>query len=485
MSEPTLKQKTVKGMGWSAIEQVSRMGVSFIVGIVLARILSPDEYGLIGVLTIFISIFNFIVDSGFTNALIRKKDISDIDYQTVFILNLGGSVFMSSILFLSAPLIGEFFHREELISLTRVMSIIVIINALALVQRTRMTKNIDFKSQTKITLISSILSGIIGIIMAIMGCGVWALVAQQIIGSTISTLLLWFYNRWIPKLQFSVESFKELWGFSWKLLVSGIINTAWNEAYQVVIGKVYTPATLGLYTRANQFCQMFSMNINNNVQRVSFPVLASIQDDRVRLKNAYARVIKSTMLPAFVLMLGLAATAKPMILFLLGEKWIGCAPFLQLLCFSSMLYPLHALNLNMLQVQGRSDLFLKLEIIKKIIGIGPILLGIFVDIYWMIGSSVLTGFFAYYLNAYYSGPYLDYSIKEQVKDILPSFSVALIMSIPVYVMSFLPLTPYLLFPLQIVVGGVIVITICELKQLTEYLEIKGIVMPMINRIVKK
>lgn len=485
MAEQNLKQKTVKGMGWSAIDQVSRMGIQFIVGIVLARLLSPDEYGLIGILTIFITVFTFVCDSGFTNALIRKKDARDIDYSTVFYVNLGLSVVMALALFLCAPLIANFFGRSELISLTQVLSSVVVINALAIVQRARLTKAVDFKTQTKITLISSVISGTVGITMAYMGFGVWALVGQLITAQTTNTALLWIYNRWLPKLEFSIQSFKEMWNFGWKLLVSGLIDTTWTEIYQVVIGKCYTPATLGLYTRATQFTKMFSSNLNGVIQRVSFPVLAEMQDDKVRLKNGYKRVIRCTMLPTFVLMLGLAACAKPMVLFLIGEKWLGCVPFIQLVCFSSMLYPLHSLNLNMLQVQGRSDLFLRLEIIKKCVAVGPLLLGIFIDIYWMIGGSVLTGFFAYYLNAYYSGPFLNYSIKEQVKDILPSFLVAVSMAIPVYAMSYLPVTAYALFPLQIVIGAILVITICETKKLPEYLEIKGIVIPMINKIIKR
>ena len=471
-------------MGWSTIDNFSKMGIQFVVGIVLARMLSPDEYGLIGILTIFISIFTFICDSGFTNALIRKKDIQEIDYSTVFYVNLVLSIFMSLALFLSAPLISRFFDRHELIALTRAMSIIVIINALAIVQRARMTRKVDFKTQTKITIISVIISGFAGIVSAYYGLGVWALVIQQLTVNFISTITFWIFNRWVPKLEFSIQSFKEMWSFGWKLLVSGLIDTAWKEIYQVVIGKCYTSATLGLYTRSLQFCNMFSSNLNSVIQRVSYPVLSSIQDDRVRLKYAYQRVIKATMLPTFVLMLGLAASAKPMILFLLGYKWLGCVPFIQLLCLSQMLYPLHSLNLNILQVQGRSDLFLKLEVIKKFIAVGPIILGIFIDIYWMIGGSVLTGFFAYYLNAYYSGPFLNYTIKEQIKDILPSFTVATIMAILVYAMSYMPLTPYVLFPLQIIVGVIIIIVICEKKNLSEYHDIKCIVTPMISKIIK-
>lgn len=481
MAEESLKNKTVKGMGWSALENVTRLGITFVVSIVLARLLSPEEYGLIGILTIFIAIFNAIVDSGFTNALIRKQDATDTDYSTVFYTNLILSVVLAAVLFFCAKPISVFFERPELVSLTQVMSSVVIINALSIVQRVRTTKAIDFKTQTKITFISSIGSGIIGIALAYMGYGVWALVGQQISNQFLTTLLFWFYNKWMPKLVFSWASFKEMWAFGSKLLASGLIDTAWKEVYQVVIGKCYSPATLGLYTRAKQFADLCSSNLTSVVQRVSYPVLSSIQDDRARLKGAYQRVIKTTMLPTFVLMLGMAACAGPMIYVLIGEQWLECVPMLQIICTYGMLYPLHALNLNMLQVQGRSDLFLKLEIIKKVIAVGPLLLGVFGDIYWMLSGTFFTGIISYYLNAYYSGPYLNYSIKEQVKDILPSLGVALAMAVPVYAMSFIPLNPFILLPLQIVVGAVITLVICEATKLPEYMELKGIV----NSLIKK
>lgn len=484
MAEDSLKSKTVHGLGWSAIDNVSRIGVSFIVSIVLARLLSPDEYGLIGILTIFISVFNAIVDSGFTNALIRKKNATDTDYSTVFYVNLVVSVFMATALFFCARPIASFFGRRELVALTQAMSCIVVINALCIVQKARTTKAIDFKTQTKITLVSAIISGIIGIAMAYMDYGVWALVGQQISCQIITTVLFWVYNKWFPSLVFSWESFREMWSFGWKLLVSGLIDTLWKEIYQVVIGKCYAPATLGLYTRARQFSDLCSTNLTSIIQRVSYPVLSSIQDDKVRLREAYKKVIRTTMLPTFVLMYGMAAVAKPMIIVLIGEKWLGCVGFLQIICIYGALYPLHAINLNMLQVQGRSDLFLKLEIIKKIINIGPLLLGIFVDIYLMVGSSIITSCISYYLNAYYSGPFLNYSIKEQVKDILPSLGVAVGMAIPVWAMSYAPLNAFVLLPLQIVVGAIIVIAICEIKKLPEYIEIKGIAMPLINKIIR-
>lgn len=481
----SLKQKTVKGTAWSFVDTFSSQGITFVVGLVLARLLTPEEYGLIGIIAIFIAVFNSIVDSGFSNALIRKTDAKDIDYNTVFITNLGLSVLLFVAMYLAAPAIASFFNQPQLEPLSKVMASVVIINAFAIIQRTILVKKIDFKTQTKVSLISSITSGVIGIVMAFTGFGVWALVGQQISRQLLNTIFLWVFAKWFPSLQFSIQSFRELFGFGWKLLASGLIDTVWREIYQVVIGKYYSAASLGQYTRAHQFGSIFSSNLNSVVQRVSYPVLSSIQDDKERLKSAYKRVIKTTMLITFILMLGLAAVARPMILVLVGEQWLPCVPFLQIICFSMMLYPLHALNLNMLQVQGRSDLFLRLEIIKKVIAIGPLMLGIFIDIYWMLIGSVFTGLIAYYLNAYYSGPFLKYSIWEQVKDVVPSFLIALSMALPVYSLSYLTVSPFLLLPIQILVGAILVILVCETTGNLEYKELKQIANSGINKIKKK
>lgn len=482
----SLKDKTVTGVGWSAIDTVSRFGISFVVGIILARLLSPDEYGLIGILTIFINLFDVIVDGGFTNALIRKKNVTNDDYSTAFYTNLVLSILLAALLYACAKPIAHFFEREELVSLTRVMSTVVVINALAIVQKTRLTKQINFRLQTKITIVATVASGVIGISMAYMGYGVWALVAQQISNYLIVTILLWFYNQWFPKLNFSWNSFKDLWGFGWKLLVSGLLGSISDDIYHAVIGKSFAPRTLGYYSRAQQFSSLFSNNISTIVKRVSFPVLSTIQDNPIRLKSGYQRVIRVTMLPTFILMLGMAACAKPLILCLLGEKWLISAYFLQIICFTAMMNPLHALNLNAIIVVGRSDLTLKLKIMKTALAIIPITMGIvFGNIYWMIVGSVIINFFAYYLNTYYSGPLLNYPITQQIKDVLPSLGVALSMAIPVYTLSFLSIMPFVILPVQIVVGALILYVVCEKTKLPEYIEIKQIIIQYLSKFKHK
>ena len=478
----SLKQKTVKGVGWSFADNIANQGVTFLVSLVLARLITPEEYGLIGIITIFIAVFNSIVDSGFSNALIRKNDIKEIDYSTVFITNMVLSDVLFIVFFFLAEPIADFFSQPLLKPLTQVMGSIVIINAFAIVQRTILTKNIDFKTQTKASVISSVVSGIVGMAMAFMGYGVWSLVGQQLSRAFLYTSSLWLYNHWLPRMRFSWNSFRELFGFGWKLMVSALIDTIWREIYQVVIGKCYTAAALGQYTRAQQFGSVFSSNLTTVIQRVSYPVLSSMQGDKLRMKEGYRRVIKITMLVTFVLMLGLAAIAQPMILVLVGDQWLIAADLLPVICFNMMLYPLHSLNLNMLQVEGRSDLFLKLEIIKKVIAVIPLLMGIFISIYWMLWGSVITGFFAYYLNSYYSGKLLNYSIVSQIKDILPSFGISVVMAVITYSVSLLPWSPFVLLPLQLVIGASVTLVLCEWFNLAEYRELKSVTCSVLQKI---
>lgn len=476
----SLKAKTVRGTIWSGIDSIAGQGITFLVGLVLARLLTPQEYGLIGYITIIVAILNSIVDSGFSNALIRKKDAGEIDYNTTFIFNLVLSLLMAGVMIVTAGPISRFFNEPELVPLIRVMSAIVVINAAAIVQRTTLTKRVDFKTQTKVSLIASATSGVVGIGMALSGMGVWSLVGQQLSRQLLNTVFLWIFNRWIPTLQFSWRSFRELFGFGWKLMVSGLIDTTWKEIYQLVIGKCYTTETLGQYTRGKQFSDIFSSNMTTIIQRVSYPVLSSVQDERTRLKEGYRKIIKVSMLLSFVLLFGLGAVAEPLLYVLIGGQWSEAARYLQIIVFSACLYPLHAINLNMLQVQGRSDLFLKLEIVKKIIAIGPILLGVFISIEWMLWGSVLIGLFAYWLNSFYSGKMIDYGSLAQLRDIAPSFGVAFVMMAALYALTLTELPPVALLAVQLIAGAGITIGLCELLRLEEYYELKNIVIGLLR-----
>ena len=471
----SLKNRTIKGTFWSAADAFLGQGVTFAIGICLARLLTPADYGLIGICTIFTVVLTGIVDSGFSNALIRKRTVNEEDYNTMFITNMVMSLFVYALLWFCAPLIAHFFDRSELTSLTRATGLILVFQALSITQVTILTKRIDFKTKTKASVVAAIASGGIGIGMAFMGFGVWSLVGQQLSNKLVYSICLWYLNRWCPNLNFSWDSFHYMWGFGWKMMLSGLLNNIWNQLYQVVVGKCYSPAILGQYTRSKEYAQLFSANFTSIIQRVTYPVLAEVQDDKERMIAAYRRVIKTSMFVTTVCMFFLGAVAEPFIYCLIGPQWYEAATYLPLICVSMSLYPLHAINLNMLQVQGRSDIFLYLEIIKKIVSIGPLCLGIFVNIYWMLVGSIVAGMISFFLNSYYTGRNLNYSSWHQIRDIAPSYIVAATIAISVYYLKDLTLNYYVIFFIQVAVGALVFFVVCETTKIHEYLEFKSIV----------
>ena len=321
MPEESLKSKTVKGTFWSAADAFLGQGMTFLVGLVLARLLSPDEYGLIGIVTIFTTILLGFVDSGFSNALIRKHDVSDDDYSTLFYFNLFVSIIMYALLYVGAPTIAIFFDRIQLISLTRVIGLLLVFQALSIVQYTILSRRIDFKTKTKASVISALFSGVIGIGMALSECGVWSLVAQLLSRQLTYSICLWLLNKWWPKLKFSIKSFMYMWGFGWKLLLSGFLDRVWAQLYQAVVGKYYSPSTLGQYTKASEFANVFSSNFTSIIQRVSFPALSQVQDEKERLIFGYRKVIKTTMFVTTIILFFLGAVSKPLIYCMIGPQW--------------------------------------------------------------------------------------------------------------------------------------------------------------------
>jgi len=481
----SLKQKTISGLTWSFIDNFSNIGIQFIIGIILARILSPKEFGLIGMITVFISISQSFIDSGFSNSLIRKNNCTQKDYSTVFYFNLIiGVVFYTLLFFLAVP-ISNFFNEPKLIEIIRILGIVLIISSFSIIQRAILTKRVDFKLQTKISIISSIVSGAIAIYMAYSGYGVWSLVWKTIVATLTTSTLLWFWNNWHPQFIFNFKVLVEHFKFGYKLLLSGLINTLYLNVYYLIIGKFFSAVELGYYTRAEQFSNLPSSNITGVINRVSYPVLSQLQDEPLKLKSGYKKLIKTTMFISFVLMIGMAAIAKPLILTLIGVKWASSIIYLQLLCFSAMLYPLHALNLNILNVKGRSDLFLKLEIIKKIVAIPIIFVVIFLGVKAMIFGFIILSFAAYFLNAHWSGKLINYSIKEQILDIIPSFLLSLFMGLIVFSLEYVvPLKPLYLLLLQFSLGAFLTIFFSKLFKLEGYMEIKEIIIskfPSLNK----
>lgn len=485
MAETSLKNKTVRGVGWSAIDAFLGHGVTFIVGLVLARLLTPDEYGLIGIVTIFTTILLGFVDCGFANSLIRKPKVTEDDYNTMFIVNMVMSFALCGLLYLCAPAIARFFDLEQLVILVRVMGILLVFQALAIVQNTNLSRKIDFKTKAKASVVAAVASGVFGIVMALMGFGVWSLVVQQLSRQLINSLCLWFLNRWWPSWKFSKESLKYMWGFGWKLMLSGLIDRIWSQLYHTVVGKFYSPATLGQYSRSKEYANLFSSNFTAIVNRVSYPVLSQVQDDKARMVSAYRRIIKTTMFVTAIVMVFMGAVAEPLVYCLIGPQWHQAATFLPFICLTMSLYPLHSINLNMLQVQGRTDIFLVLEIIKKVLAFGPLCLGIFVDIYWMLVGSFAFGFIYVFLNTYHTGKKLGYTTWMQLRDIAPSYGVALLMAVSVFFLKYLPLSYFIILPIQLVVGGGVFFVVCETLKLPEYLEVKGVALDYLGKLKRK
>jgi len=481
----SLKSKTLSGLFWSFSDLIVNQGIQFVIQIILARLLLPKDFGIIGMVTIFIAVSNSVIDSGFSNALIREKQVSQDDYSTVFYFNLVMALIMYAVIFLSADVISTFFKEPELVFILRVLSLTLIINSIGLIQRTMLIKSINFKTQTKISVISSIVSGIIAIIFAFMGYGVWSLVIRILSLQVIQSLLLCLFNKWMPSLVFNIDSFKRLFGFGWKLLVSGLIYTLYGNLYFLIIGRAFSTLELGYYTNASRLRDAAAQSITSSVQRVSYPVLSSIEGDNDRLKVVYKKIIKNTVFITFPMMIGLAAVATPLMNLLLGYKWIQSIYYFQVLCFAGMLLPLHAINLNILQVKGRSDLFLGIEIIKKVVGITAVAIVMFFGfgIKGLLWSAVLNSYIAYFINSYFSAELLAYSTKEQIKDIMPIFIVSIIMGIIVYLSGVILANNYLKkLIIQIIIGSLSYIGISKIAKIEELNTVYDLVDSLLKKI---
>lgn len=472
----SLTDKTITGIKWSFVDSFANQGMQFIIGIVLARLLSPKEFGLIGIMMVVITISQAFVDSGFSQALIRKNDCREEDYSTVFYFNLLVGVLFYFILFFSAGLIGDFFKEPQLFYLIRVLGIIVIINCIGLIQRTILIKKINFKLQAKISIISTITSGTIGIWMAYTGWGVWSLVWKTLSQNLITTILLWLLNGWKPLLVFSMASFKEMFSFGSRLLTTGLIDALHRNIYNIVIGRFFSVVELGYYSRADEFCNMPSANLYTIINRVTYPALVTVQNDNEKLKKGYKKLIKGTMLISFVFMIGMAVVAEPLILTLIGNKWLPSVPYLQLLCLVGMLWPLHAFNLDVVLIKGRSDLFLQIDVVKRILTIPTIIIGIFFGIKVMIMSMLVNSWLCLFINCYWTGRMIDYPISEQVIDILPSFFVALIMGTGVYITGyFTSFSPMATLIIQIAIGALITVGISTIIRVDAFIVVKEII----------
>lgn len=471
----SLKKKTVKGVAWTSLERVTSIGLGFVMGIILARLLSPSDYGLLAMIAVFNAIAFAFLNSGFSNALIRKPDLIEDDNTTAFCFNLMAGVVLFSILWLIAPWVSKFYDKPILTPLLRAEGSLLIISAFKIVQNTQLTRALNFKAKTIIRVIASVLGGIIGIISAYRGLGVWALVAMHIADAVISLILLWVISPWRPRGRWSKASFGYLWGYGSKLLASSLIDTIYTNIYPIVIGKFYSAADLGQYTRAKQYAYMPAGTLTGVLQQVTFPVLSQIQDDIARLGGSYRRMLRFTVFIVFPIMMGMAALAHPLVITLVTDKWAQCVPYLQVICFASMWYPVHAINLNLLQVKGRSDLFLRLEIIKKVIVTVAIFISVPFGIMGICIGSVCTSIICLGINTYYTGKLIHVGFVRQMMDMTPTLLNALAMGAVVCLVSMLLPTEWLKLLVGIPVGIAFYLAVAKIFRLPELQEALNII----------
>ena len=457
MNNSEIKNKTITNFMWRFAERCGAQLVTFVVSIVLARLLEPSVYGTIALVTVFTTILQVFVDSGLGTALIQKKNADDLDFSSVFYFNFGMCIILYLVMFISAPYIARFYNDSSLTSVIRFISLTIVISGVKGIQQAYVSKNMLFKRFFFSTLGGTLISAIIGIIMAYMGFGVWALAVQQLSNTAIDTLILWVTVKWRPSKRFSIERLKSLFSFGWKLLCSSLLDTLYNNVRSLIIGKMYSASDLAYYNQGEKFPKFIVSNVNTSIDSVLLPTMSSAQDDRNRVKNMTRRAIKTSMYVMAPLMMGLAFCAEPVIKIILTDKWLLCIPFLRIFCITYMFYPVHTANLNAINALGRSDLFLKLEIAKKIVGItllfSTIWFGVMAMAYSLLVSCVLNQI----INSWPNKKLLNYGYLEQLKDILPGILLALFMGICVYFVSFLPISIYLILVIQVVLGATIYI----------------------------
>ncbi len=431
----SLAKKALTGLVWTFAQQFGTQFISFVASIILARVLLPEEFGLIGMLAIFMAIGNVLINGGLTTSLIRTENLDQRDYSTVFFINLTGSCIVYLIIFFSAPLIASFFRQPSLISITRVYTLGFIINAFSSVQLTRLTKLMDFKTELTVQLPSLIVSSLVGICLAWLGWGVWSLVWMYLCQALLLAIQLWLRTGWRPDFIFDKSRFKTHFNFGYKLMLSGLIDAVYSNAYNIIIGRIYPAAQLGYYTRAMGVRQLPVQNLSAALNKVTFPVFSSIQNDNERLRVAYKKIMQQVVFWIAPSLVVLGILAKPLFVVLFTDKWLPAVPYFQILCIPGILYPLHAYNLNILNVKGRSDLFFKLELVKRAFITVGIIVSIPFGMYGLLYFQVISSFFAYFVNSWFSGKMINYGIKDQARDILPIILLSLITGLIVWALD--------------------------------------------------
>lgn len=468
-------------MMWSALDKFTVQSGQFVIGIILARLLMPEDFGLIGMLSIFFAISQAFIDSGMGSGLIQKKERSDLDFSTVFVFNFAVSLLFYLLLFFTAPLIARFYEIPQLTLLTRVLGLNIIVNALAIVQRSKLVINIDFRTIAKVNMISVLSGGALAVYFAFTGWGVWALVFQNLIRSTLSVILFWLLSHWKPSLAFSVSSFKKLFGFGSKLLISGLYGHALHEIYNVMIGKVYSAADLGFYTRSKQFAEVSSGTVTTVVQQVTYPILASLQDDRERLVSVFSRLIRMTAFLIFPAMALLSLLADPLIMLFLTEKWAPAIVLLQWICFARVLTPISSINMNILNAVGRSDLFLKVDLSKIPIILATLLITIPMGVKAIVIGNVINSALSYIIDTRLPGKLYGYGILQQLRAMIPVFIATGVMAVAVALILHLFADYRLQLLLGLLTAPITYLSASYLLKIEELNEVTRIVRKIISR----
>ena len=471
----------IKNFFWRFAERCGAQLVTLIVSIVLARILSPSDYGTVSLVMVFTTIMQVFVDSGLGTALIQKKDADDLDFSSVFYFNLAMCLVLYAGMFVAAPYIAKFYSDNSLVSVIRAISLTIIISGVKGIQQSYVSRNMLFKRFFFATLGGTIFSAFLGIGMAYAGCGVWSIVMQQLSNSAIDTLILWITVKWRPKKVFSWERLKRLLSYGWKLLVSSILDTVYNNLRNLIIGKMYTSADLAYYNQGDKFPKVIVTNINASIDSVLLPSMAGEQEHAERVKSMTRRAIKTSTYIMAPLMMGLLFCAEPIVKLLLTEKWLPCVPYLRIFCFTYMFWPIHTANLNAIKAMGRSDLFLSLEIIKKAMGLTLLMFTMRISVMAMAYSLIVSGILSQIINSWPNWKLLDYNYLEQLRDILPSIIIATSMGICVYFIGSLPLPIIITLPIQIFAGAAIYITTSAILKLEEFEYLLGIVKSFYKR----
>ena len=480
MEEKNLKNKVVSGLFWTFGERMMTQGVSFVLSIILARLLMPNEFGVVALILVFINLANVFVSQGIGESLIQKKNANETDFSTIFYCSLGISIFLYVLLFLLAPLIANFYDNSELVWILRILALVIPVSSIRTIQEAYVSKKMIFKKFFFSNFAGTLVSGLLGILMAYYGFGMWALVVQYLINTVVGTIVLFFTVQWRPRLLFSISSAKELMGFGWKLMAANFINIVYNESRGLIIGKNYTMADLAYFNRGNQLPGLIISNINTTISSVVFPVMTEVNDDISRLKTVTRRAMKITAYLVFPLMIGLMSVANPLILVLLTEKWLLVVPFLQICCIYWLFQPVQTANWQAIKALGRSDLLMNLEILKKVIGLSILLLSMNISVYAIALSNAIFAGISMIINMIPNKKLINYSMTEQFRDLTPPLLLSIAMGGIIYTISWISFPVIITLVLQIVSGGIIYIGASYLFQLESFVYLSNMIIKKIS-----